>query len=210
MVYSAVSKRGSGVSQWGLAWRRFKRNKAAFAGLIIVGFMGFIAVFDRLVAPSPPNCIIGLDIACASSGFSAYRPNAPPSLANPFGEDKNGYDVFSQVIYGTRAAFLVGFGASAISMVISIVIALVAGYYGGVIDNVLMRFTEIFLVLPFLLILFVFLRVFFTISPSAQGGLLIVILIIGVFSWPGAARIIRAEALHIREYEFIAASREIG
>ena len=71
MVYSAVSKRGSGVSQWGLAWRRFKRNKAAFAGLVIVGFMGFIAVFDRLVAPYPPNCIIGLDIACPGSGFTA-------------------------------------------------------------------------------------------------------------------------------------------
>jgi ABC-type dipeptide/oligopeptide/nickel transport system permease subunit len=210
MVYSAVSRRGSSVSQWGLAWRRFKRNKAAFAGLIIVGFMGFIATFDRLVAPYPPNCIIGLDIACASSGFSAYRPNAPPSLANPFGEDKNGYDVFSQVIYGTRAAFLVGFGASAISMVISIVIALVAGYYGGVIDNVLMRFTEVFLVLPFLLILFVFLRVFFVFNTTATGGLLIVIFIIGILSWPGNARIIRSETLQVKEFEFVGASRQIG
>src|SRR5712692_7005392 len=206
---SAPRRRG-GVSQWALAWRRFKKNKAALAGLFIVGFIGFMAAFDRLVAPYPPNCIIGISVACTGSGFTSYVPNAPPSLANPFGKDSNGYDVFSQIVYGARAAFLVGFGAAGISMAISVLIALAAGYYGGLVDNVLMRFTEVFLVLPFLLILLVFLRVFFVFNTTATGGLLIVIFIIGILSWPGNARIIRGETLRVREFEFIEASRQIG
>jgi len=201
----ATGRRG-GVSQWALAWRRFKKNKAAIAGLLIVGFIAFLAAFDRLLAPFPPNCIIGFNVQCPG----LYSTNQPPSLAHPFGIDKNGEDVYSQVIYGARAAFLVGFGATAIAMVISVLIGLAAGYYGGLADNLLMRLTEVFLVLPFLLILLVFLRVLYTFNSTAAGGLSIVILIIGALSWPGNARIIRSEVLHIRDYEFIQASRQLG
>lgn len=204
------SRRRGGVSQWALAWRRLKKNKAALVGLFIVGFIGFLGAFDRLVAPYPPNCIIGLDVACAGSGLTSYKPNAPPSVADPFGRDINGYDVYSQVVYGARAAFFVGFGATGISMIISLLIALAAGYYGGFLDNILMRITEVFLVLPFFLILLVFLRILFVFNAAASSGLLIVILIIGILSWPGNARIIRAEVLRVREYEFIGASRQLG
>jgi len=131
-------------------------------------------------------------------------------LKYPFGTDLQGRDVYSEIVYGARAAFLVGIGATAIAIVIAVLIGLVAGYSGGWIDNVLMRITEVFLVLPFLLILIVFLRVFFIRFPSGVGGLWIVILIIGMFSWSGAARIIRGEVLHVREFEYIAASRQIG
>jgi len=196
-----------GVSQWALAWRRFKKNRAALAGLVIVGTIGTLAAFDRLFAIYPPNCIVGISPACLSP---AYDPRVAPSWQHPFGTSFDGRDVYSQVIYGARAAFYVGLGATAITIGIAVLVGLAAGYYGGYIDNVLMRFTEVFLVLPFLLILLVFLRVLFTINPSATGGLGIVILIIGVFSWPGAARIIRGEVLRIREYEFIEASRQIG
>ncbi len=207
---AAPRPRHRGVSQWALAWRRFKKNRAAIAGLFIIGFIGFMAAFDRLVAPYPPSCIIGISSQCPGGGLQSYRPNAPPSLANPFGIDSNGYDVYSQVVYGARAAFLVGMGVSAISMTIALLIALVAGYYGGIIDNVLMRFTEVFLVLPFLLILLVFLKVFFTFNTTATGGLLIVIFIIGILSWPGNARIMRGDILRVKEFEYIEASRQIG
>ncbi len=195
-----------GVGQWALAWRRFKKNKAAIAGLLIIGFIAFLAAFDRLVAPYPPNCIIGFNVQCPGS----YSTNKPPSLAHPFGLDINGEDVYSQVIYGARTAFFVGFGATAIAMAISVLIGLAAGYYGALVDNLLMRLTEVFLVLPFLLILLVFLKVFFTFNTTATGGLLIVIFIIGVLSWPGNARIIRSDILRVREFEFIEASRQIG
>lgn len=195
------------VSQWALAWRRFRKNKAALAGLAIVGFLGFLAAFDRLVVPYPPNCLVGLQAQCPTP---SWQVRAPPSIVHPFGTNILGQDVYSQVVYGARAAFLVGFGVTAISIAIATLVGLAAGYYGGQVDNLLMRITEVFLVLPGLLILLVFLRILFTISPTTTGGLWIVILIIGVFSWPGAARIIRGEVLHVRGFEFIEASRQIG
>src|SRR5205823_12259337 len=89
-----------GVGQWALAWRRFKKNPAAIAGLIIVGFFAFLAAFDRLVAPYPPNCVpTPFNPFCTGQ----YSPLQPPSLAHPFGTDSNSYDVYSQVIYGCRA-----------------------------------------------------------------------------------------------------------
>ncbi len=194
------------VGQWARAWRRFKKNKAAMVGLFIVGFIGFLAAFDRLVAPFPPNCQVGTPAGPCPS----FQSRVPPSLVHLMGTDLGGQDVYSQTIYGARAAFFVGLGATGIAIVLATLVGLVAGYYGGQVDNFLMRLTEVFLVLPFLLILLVFLQALHTINPSASGGLLVIILIIGAFSWPGNARIIRGEVLHVREFEYVAASREIG
>ena len=204
--------RGSGVSQWALAWRRLRKNKAAVAGLMIVAVIGVMAIFQDQVAPYPPKCLVGLDPRCPSpSGRTdEWQIRQPPSVQHPFGTDGNGYDVYSQIVYGARPAFLVGIGATAISIGIAILIGLVAGYSGGWIDNVLMRITEVFLVMPFFLILLVFLRVFEAQTGSGGGVIWIVIAIIGIFSWSGAVRIIRGEVLHVREFEYIAASRQIG
>ena len=196
-----------GVSQWALAWRRLKTNKVAIVGLGIVGIFIVMAAFDRLVALYPPQCLVGLSPSCPSP---AYASNAPPSATHPFGTDLAGYDVYSEIVYGSRAAFVIGLGASGLVMLIAISIGLVAGYFGGWVDNVLMRFTEVFLVIPFFLLLLVFLQVTIKLAPTATGGIWLVVFIIGAFSWPGAARIIRSEVLRVREFEFIAASRQIG
>ncbi len=200
-------QRNRGVSQWALAWRRLKTNKVAIVGLGIVGMFAVMAAFDRLVALYPPQCLVGLSPSCPSPAFAS---NAPPSLAHPFGTDLAGYDVYSEIVYGTRPAFIVGLGASGLTILIAISIGLVAGYFGGWIDNLLMRFTEVFLVIPFFLLLLVFLQVTIKFAPTATGGIWLVVFIIGAFSWPGAARIIRAEVLKVREFEFITASRQIG
>ncbi len=200
-------ERSRGVSQWALAWRRLKKNKVAIAGLGLVGLFAVMAAFDRLVALYPPQCIAGLSAACPTPPFAS---NAPPSVAHPFGTDITGYDVYSEIIYGTRAAFFVGLGATGIALAIAISIGLVAGYFGGWRDNVLMRLTEVFLVIPFFLLLLVFLQILIKFNPAATGGLWLVVFIIGAFSWPGAARIIRGEVLRVREFEFVAASRQIG
>ncbi|TRO47943.1 ABC transporter permease, partial [Candidatus Bathyarchaeota archaeon] len=159
---SKERKRSKGVSQWNIAWRRFKRNKAALAGALIVGFVIFLAAFDSLVAPYAPN---------ATPGFYTGEARTPPSLKYLFGTDYLGHDVFSQVVYGAKAALFVGFGSAAIAMSLAIVVGIVSGYYGGFIDNIMMRLTEIFLVIPFLLILLVFLRVISAVAPSGMGGL---------------------------------------
>jgi len=160
-----------------------------------------MAVFDVLVAPYPPNDI---------SAFYEKESRTPPSLKHLFGTDRIGHDVFSQVIYGAENALYVGFGAAALAMSIATIIGLVAGYYGGIIDNILMRITEIFLVIPFLLILLVFLKVITSIAPSGIGGLSIVTIMIGIFSWAANARIIRGEVLRVKEQEYIEASRALG
>lgn len=196
-----VKKRSKGVSQWSIAWRRFKKNKAALGGLFIIGVVVFMAAFDSLIAPFPPNDI---------SGFYKGEARVPPSWDHLFGTDNLGRDVFSQVVYGAKAALYVGFGAAAIVMSIAILVGLVSGYYGGHIDNILMRTTEIFLVMPFLLILLVFLRVIIVLAPSGVGGLSMVTLMIGAFSWSANARIIRGEVLRVKEYEYIEAERSLG
>jgi peptide/nickel transport system permease protein len=199
--------RPKGVSQWALAWRRLKKNKTAIAGLAIVGAFVVMAAFDRLVALYPPKCIVGISPECP---FPAFVSNGPPSLSHPFGTDITGYDVYSEIVYGTRAAFLIGLGATGMAILIAVLIGLVAGNFGGWVDNLLMRLTEVFLVIPFFLLLLVFLQVVLKFSPASTGGLWIVVFVIGAFSWPGAARIIRGEVLKVREFEFIGASRQIG
>ncbi len=193
--------RSKGVSQWNIAWRRFKKNKAALAGALIIGFVIFLAAFDSLIAPYPPNAI---------PGFTIGETRVPPSLKYLFGTDYVGHDVFSQVVYGAKSALYVGFGSAAIAMSLAVLVGLVSGYYGGIIDNILMRITEIFLVIPFLLILLVFLRVITAVVPSGVGGLSMVMIMIGIFSWAPNARIIRGEVLRVKESEFIEASKALG
>jgi ABC-type dipeptide/oligopeptide/nickel transport system permease subunit len=199
-LQSQNEKKRKGVSQWNIAWRRFKKNRAALAGALIVGFVIFLATFDALIAPFPPN---------ATPGFYTGETRSPPSLKYLFGTDYIGKDVFSQVVYGARSALFVGFGSAAIAMSLAILVGLISGYYGGIIDNILMRITEIFLVIPFLLILLVFLKVITAVSPSG-GGLSMVVLMIGLFSWAADARIIRGEVLRVKESEFIEASKALG
>src|SRR3989304_3828652 len=197
-----ATKKSRGVSQWNIAWRRFKKNKAALAGLFFIGIVVFMALFSPLIARYPPNYL--------ASFKEDKRIRVPPSSKYLFGTDFVGQDVFSQVVYGAGAALYVGFGAAVIAMSLAIVVGLVSGYYGGLVDNVLMRITEIFLVIPFLLILLVFLKVVTTIAPSGVGGLTIVTIVIGMFSWAANARIIRGEVLRVKNYEYIEASKSLG
>jgi ABC-type dipeptide/oligopeptide/nickel transport system permease subunit len=190
-----------GVSQWNIAWRRFKKNMAALVGLVFIGIIVFMAIFSPIIARYPPNAI---------PGFFSDEARVPPSLKYLFGTDRIGHDVFSQVVYGASSALYVGFGAAGIAMALAIVVGLVSGYYGGLVDNILMRITEIFLVIPFLLILLVFLRVIRTVVPSGIGGLAIIIIMIGLFSWAPFARIIRGEVLRVKNYEFVEAAKSLG
>ena len=110
-----------------------------------------MAMFSPIIARYPPNYL--------ASFIQDGKIRVPPSSKYLFGTDYIGHDVFSQIVYGASTALYVGFGAAAIAMSLAIVVGLVSGYYGGLVDNLLMRITEIFLVIPFLLILLVFLQV---------------------------------------------------
>jgi ABC-type dipeptide/oligopeptide/nickel transport system permease subunit len=203
------------ASQWGVAWRRFRRNKAGIAGLIIVLAVFFVGIFGDFFAPYPafPN-------PKALTPFYNGDVRTPPSSKYLLGTDVLGTDVFSGILHGTKYALYVGVLVTAITMAIAIVVGAVAGYFGSWIDNVLMRITEVFLVFPAFLFILIFVRVF-TLGAGAGGafnflgisfpiGLTIVIVVLAVFNWPGCARMIRGEFLRVRELEFVEAEKALG
>jgi peptide/nickel transport system permease protein len=169
---------------------RYQKNRAAVFGLGAVSFFFLVALFGPAVAPYGP-----FDLS--EEAF------ARPSRAHLLGTDNVGRDVVSGVIYGARASLLVGFLAVLTSTVIGMAVGAFSGFYGGRIDDLLMRVTEIFQVLPrfFLAILFV---AFF--GPAIWN----VILVIGILSWPETARLLRAEFLALRQREFVEAARAMG
>lgn len=195
-----VTVRRRSASQWAVAWRRFKRNKVALLGLFIVGVYTFIAIFAPFIAKYEPASVQPL--------FEGEAGD-PPNWKHPFGTTSEGRDVFSDAVYGTRAAFYVGLGATGLLMAIATVVGLIAGYFGRWVDDALMRVTEVFLVMPILLIILLFSRVF-QLAIGAGMGLTLTVLILGFFLWPGPARVIRGEVLRVRELEFIQAERCLG
>jgi peptide/nickel transport system permease protein len=128
---------------------------------------------------------------------------APPSWAFPMGTDELGRDVLSRVIYGARISLTVGVAAMAITMTIGVAIGLAAGFFGGKVDFVLMRFTDVMLTLPGLLLAMAFVSV---LRPS----LLSILLVIGIVSWTGIARVVRAEALSMAQRDFVLGARALG
>jgi ABC-type dipeptide/oligopeptide/nickel transport system permease subunit len=210
----ARQKRRS-ASQWAVAWRRFRRNKAGVAGLIIVLAVVFLGLFGDFFAPYPafpnPHYLDPL-----------YKGDVrkPPSATYPLGTDGIGSDVYSDILHGTKYALYVGVVVTIITMAIAITVGAIAGYFGGWVDNVLMRFTEVFLVFPSLLFILIFVRVFTLgagvgtyfnfLGISVPVGLTIVVLVLAIFNWPGDARMIRGEFLRVRELEFVEAEKALG
>jgi len=210
----AENKRRS-ASQWAVAWRRFKRSKTGVVGLIIVIGEIVIGITGDFIAPYPafPN-------PKALAPFYSGDVRTPPNSHYLLGTDVLGTDVLSDILHGTKYALYVGVVVTAITMAIAIVVGAVAGYFGGWVDNVLMRLTEVFLVFPSLLFILVFVRVL-TLGAGAGSsinflgisipvGLTIVVLVLAIFNWPGDARMIRGEFLRVRELEFVEAEKALG
>jgi ABC-type dipeptide/oligopeptide/nickel transport system permease subunit len=203
------------ASQWAVAWRRFRRNKAGVAGLIIVLAVVFVGLFGDFFAPYP-----AFPDPEALKPFYNGDVRTPPSSEYLMGTDVLGTDVFSDILHGTKYALYVGVVVTAITMAIAILVGAVAGYFGGWVDNLLMRLTEVFLVFPSLLFILIFVRVF-TLGAGAGSainllgisipiGLTVVVIVLAVFNWPGTARMIRGEFLRVRELEFVEAEKALG
>ncbi len=150
-----------------------------------------LAVFAPFLTPYDPT---DLDLR-------AIRQ--PPSWAHPFGTDTVGYDVFSRFVHGARASLIVGFGAVTISVVIGTGLGIVAGFYGGVVDQLVGRAIDTLLSLPPLLLVAIFVSV---IGPSLES----VILVIALLTWPRIARLVRGQYLVLRAAEFVTAARVVG
>jgi len=204
------------ASQWAVAWRRFRRNKAGVAGLVIVAAVIFVGVFGGFFAPYPAR-----PDDRAFEPFYSGDVRKPPSWKYLFGTSAMGTDILSEVIHGTKYSLYVGVVVTLITMLVAIVVGSIAGFYGGWVDNILMRITEVFLVFPSLLFILVFVRIFtltvgdpFWTIPlvgfQIPAGLTIVTLVLAVFNWASDARMVRGEFLRVRELEFTEAEKALG
>jgi peptide/nickel transport system permease protein len=181
-------------SQWGYVGRRFVRHRLAMGGLIGILFIFFVAIFADWIAPYPFD----------EQDFSVLRIGPTTEGHHYFGTDLLGRDFFSRVVYGLRTSVWVALLVTAVTTVIGTTIGAVAGYFGGWVDNLLMRFTDLILTLPGLAVLLVA-SVFL-----GQGEPFRVALILAGLFWTGIARIVRGTFLSLREKEFVEAAKASG
>ena len=189
-----------------LTWRRFRRHKMALFGLgllvvlILYSFGGVVFVSEQY----------------ANFNDTSLRLKAPSQI-HPFGTDTIGRDILARTIYGGQISIVIGLTAVIVEVLVGVIIGALAGYYGGWVDNLTMRFTEAILNIPQIFLLIVMSKFFGVGIPNItllgrefSGSVIIIVLIIGLTSWPYLARIVRAQFLSIKENDFILAARATG
>ncbi|MDD2523218.1 MAG: ABC transporter permease [Endomicrobiia bacterium] len=164
--------------------KKLLKNKFAVIGLTIIFLLIFVAVFASVISPYTP------------SEQNLSERLLKPSMEHFFGTDDLGRDIFTRMIYGSRISLIVGFISVLIILIIGTFLGIVSGFYGGKIDYVIMRFTDIVLCFP---IFFLILLIIAFLEPNIYN----VMIVIGFTSWPGLARLVRAEVLSLKEREFI-------
>ena len=184
---------------------RILRQRTAVVGLLMLAFLFVIALLADVLATHPPNVPVGIQ--------EGIRPRTPPCIhilgcpadqpEHYFGVDGNGRDFYSRMLYGSRVSLAVGFVTVGWSILAGMIIGAVAGYLGGLVDNVLMRFMDMLLAFPALLLAIVIVTVL-------GRGLNNAMLAIGVVSVPIYARVMRASVLAVREQDYVTAARALG
>lgn len=193
------------------AWRRFKRNKAALAGMLVIGVLAVIAIAAPVIAP--------YHYATQNMTAVTREPGGPYLL----GTDQLGRDIFSRLVYGARVSLLVGFVVQIMIVAIGVPVGLIAGYRGGWVDSLLMRFVDVLYAKPnllFIIIIMTFLKAQFArqgglFAPlkafnEATGGLIGVFIGLGLVSWLTVSRLVRGQVLSLKRKEYIEAARCIG
>lgn len=202
-----------GRSPLQLFWRRFRRDKVALVGLFLIGLMIFAALsagfFAKNVVHHPDVNEFYFEM------LDEYGLPMGPNAEFWFGADPSGRDLFIQVLYGARTSLIVAFFATGIEIVIGVVLGVMAGFFRGKVDTLISRLMDVVLSLPVLL-LALGLVAACGLQPQGclggliQPGLLLVSYVIGLFSWPYLARIVRGQVLSLREKEFVEAARAMG
>ncbi len=181
-----------GAETWGqMVWRRFRRHRLAVISMYVLAILYLVAIFAPYVA---------------THDFAHVDPInrlQPPSSEHLFGTDRLGRDVFTRVVWGSRVSLSVGFVAAGVAVLLGTVIGAVSGYFGGWVDHMLQRFTEIVQSFPTMFLLL-------TIIAIVDRSIFNIMVVIGITSWPGLARLVRGEVLSLRKQEFTEAARSIG
>lgn len=172
------------------AWERFRRSPGGIAGLVFLLLLVLVGTFGPVIVRESPWAMVG-------------RPFLPPGQGFLLGTDVLGRDVALGLLHGARASLVVGLASTAAAVAIGLLLGAVAGYFGGWVDDLLMRITEVFQIVPNLVLMMVLVVL---IGPSLTS----VIVGIAVVSWPNVARIVRAEVMALRHREYVEAARLIG
>lgn len=180
-----------GASLWHDAWLRLKKNRAAVTGGMVLAIMVVLAILTPWIAPYAYEAQ-NLDLGAT-----------PPSAAHWLGTDIFGRDLLTQILYGGRISLAVGFIATAVALVIGVTWGAVAGYVGGRIDSVMMRFVDILYALPFMIFIILLMVVF-------GRNILLLFLAIGAVEWLTMARIMRTQVQSLRQQEFVEAAVSLG
>ena len=179
-------------SEWSQAWRRFRANRFAVGGLVVILLLASLAVFAPLFSPYDPITEI----------FRGMRGGSP-TTAHPFGYDHLGRDLLSRVIFGTRIALMVGLLATGIAVTMGVVIGAVAGYFGSWVDMLISRVIDTLMAFPIIALLVVLAAV---LGPS----LVTTVLVIGFTGWARFARVVRADVMSLKATDFVTAARAVG
>ena len=193
-------------SLWGNAWRQFRHHKLAMAGLIVFCFITLA-------------CFIGTYLWPLSSAPDFSMMGTGPTLAHPFGTDSMGYDILARILWGGRISIAVGVFAALVAIGFGTTLGAVAGFFGGTTDNLLMRFTDLFISLPqiplLLVVSFLYKDAFYTFFEQRAGSgvlgvFILIVCVIGLLNWMATARLVRASFLSTKEKEFLEAAQSIG
>jgi peptide/nickel transport system permease protein len=190
------------LTQFQLAWMRFRRHHLAMVGVTVLMLMTLMAIFAPWISPENIYNPMSADIFNAAE----KAPTFSQGLRYIFGADFNGHSIAAQIIYGARFSLLIGFSSAVFSSLIGVTVGAVAGYFGGWVDSVLMRLVDVFLALPFLPVLLVAAAIF----GGGHTSVLLVILILAFFGWAYVARLLRASFLTLRSAEYTEAARAVG
>jgi peptide/nickel transport system permease protein len=172
-------------------WRQFRRNQLALASGVVVVVLGLAAVLAPQLAPYDP------------AAYNVKQILLPPGLAHWFGTDQIGRDVFSRMLYGARISMAVGFVSVGIAVTVGTLIGTVAAFYGGRVDELLMRFVDLMLNFPRLFLLL-------TLIALLRPSIWVIMAVIGFTGWMGLARLVRGEILSLKEREFVQSARVLG
>lgn len=193
------------VSLWHITWRRLFRRRSAIVGMIILGILTFIALTAQWIAPYDPyQVLIGVEPVQRREKPCIHLLGCPQEKPQHImGIDGNVRDQFSRILYGARLSLIIGFATVTFAIVIGTVLGAIAGYFGGWLDNIIMRIMDVLLAFPALLLAIAIVTV---LGP----GLINALIAIGIVSIPAYARVVRASVLSVREMDYVSASRALG
>jgi peptide/nickel transport system permease protein len=214
----------------GKSWKRFRRNPLAIVGLVLLSMFVLLAVFAPVLTELPRSCLRDLELTASTQhdyrnptkgafwkaifnppkscftiarvGYST-QPADAASTGTVLGTTSGGYDIFYGLVWGTRTAFKVGLIVVGIAFLVGMIVGALSGYLGGLFDNIVMRFTDVVISLPSLVVALVVVMV---LGKSIEN----IMLAIAVTAWPSYARLMRGEVLRVKEEEYVAAARALG